>query len=319
MSCTGKGPYDAEGGVVKYFIRRQILTRRFAFLDAKAVWEFARTDSKLCSARVVGVGVGKDITNFDVSSRHFYLVQEADLQQLVYSTSPLFHTKGAVGHGKLKTKFDVFCVRADANPPVIAWGCEPASLGFVVAPGSRGTTTPYAPATLNLIAPGQFTGGWRVYTCSCGVCTFGESGVCSFYGAGTPPPPWVEYSITRSPPNPGKDDEAFINVLIDSSAARWVGRGEPQAFAAAMGAWIRTKLRRFKSEKVAVEYVLKRLSKPQWVRRWVLKEHAAGPLAWETAHPIILSKLALFGWQPPVVGGEQTSAAEFVVGVLDCR
>lgn len=301
--------------MVKYYIRRQILTQCFAFLGARSVWEFARNDIKLCAARIVGVGVGKDSTSFDIASRHFYLVEEADVQQLAYCTSPLFHTKGAVGQGQLKTKFDVFCLRPDPNPPVHAWASEPAALGFPVSPGALGITTPYAPATLNLVAPGAFTGAWRVYTCSCGVCTFGGPGVCQFYGVGNAPPPWEVYTVTRSPPNPGKDDDSFINVLVDSSAARW-GEGR-LAFAEAMGAWIKTKLHRFTTIKVAESYVLKRLSKAAWVRRWVLREHATGPIAWAAAHPVILAKLALFNWQPPRFDGEEAlSVAEFVHDIV---
>ena len=174
-------------------------------------------------------------------------------------------------------------------------------------------TTPYEPATLNLIKPGKFTGSWRVYSCNCSVCGLGKPGLCTFYGVGATPPPWEGYSVDRTPPAPGKDDDAFIGVFVDALAARW--QGELAGLVATTAAFIKTKLKRFANIPSAEAYVEKRVAKPLWVRRWVLEEHAHGAAAWAARLPVILARLDAFGWVPPT-SKHVVTAAEFVQGVL---
>jgi hypothetical protein len=40
QSYHGKGPYDAEGGIIKYYIRRQIFLHQVTFADGRAAWEW---------------------------------------------------------------------------------------------------------------------------------------------------------------------------------------------------------------------------------------------------------------------------------------
>ena len=66
VCIAGKGPYDAEGGIVKYYIRRQILVQRFAFAGAREAWLWAHNDPHICGAGVVSVGMGNATKHFEV-------------------------------------------------------------------------------------------------------------------------------------------------------------------------------------------------------------------------------------------------------------
>jgi hypothetical protein len=268
---------------VKYYIRRAIFWRSYAFRNSLEVWRFACGDAVLCGARVVGPGMGH---KFSVASRHFYHVAEADLAALAFTTSPLFITKGAIGLGQLKNKFDVFCIRANPNPAVLATAFE-LGLGFVAEAGKPELTTPYHPATLNLVLPGKFTGGWRVYTCSCPRCTVGAAVPCSFYGAAQPPA-WEGYEVSRSPAVATHTPDSFIGMFVDWMAVKWAG---DLAFVEIIGNYIKTKLHRFKSVQKASDYVQKRIKSANWVTKWVLEKKAS--------KQDILAKLALFQWEAP--------------------
>lgn len=180
----------------------------------------------------------------------------------MHCSSPFFSSK-AVGQDQLSSKFDIFTLRANPNPGVAVMQCEPAPLGFVPEKGHQTFTTPYDPATLNLVSPGAFSGTWRVYTCSCSVCRLGRPGVCSFYGVGVPPPLWEGYIVTRQPAAPGKGDDSFIARLVDSLALVALGGPVPEleVFIQDMGAFIKKKLHRFTSEGAAQAYVRKRVAK----------------------------------------------------------
>lgn len=267
-----------------------------AFLSAREVWEFAKASKSLCAADSVRSGVGKD-TQFDVSARYFHHVTEADLLPTEYCTSPHFHTEGAVGSGVLATKADVFCIRANPNPPVSVWQTQPVSLGF---PGGK-VSTPYEAATLNLVG-GCFSGTWRRYSCVCARCLIGARGAsCTFYGDSVQGPAWEAYTVERKPGTVKKgNDTCFLAVMVDSLLVRW-NKHDIEAFATGVGTFIKSKLHRFHGPKQAAAYVQQRFRKDRWVSEWVRQEVAAtsgDAGAWVAKQDEIVDMLEAVGWAP---------------------
>ena len=261
----GKGPYDAEGGCVKYLIRRQIMLQGFAFDNAYAVYSWASSQRSMLEAKQRKAGTDSRV--FKVVARHFYYVSEEELASLQYCTSPRFESFPAEaedrGAALMKVRDGIYCVRPNPNPGVVPFLCRPANVGFVPDPNTEPRRplvfTPYEPATLNALAnkgTATFTGSWRRYSCFCQCCTHGV-GQCTFYGD-APPPPWVPFSVRRSPYPPSKSQkEGFIAQFVDDLADKWQGSLDELIGNAAL--FIRKRFRRFKTLGEAEGFVKRRV------------------------------------------------------------
>jgi hypothetical protein len=184
QSYHGKGPYDAEGGVVKYRIRRRILEQGFAFEHALAVFEFASRDNALTKVELVLAGIGRDGSRqgggavFEILRRRFFHFPESSITSK-WCTSPRFFTGSAKAKGPLKNKSHVFCIRPKLNPLVRVMGLLPAALGLTAEAGGNYVTddTAYAVSTLNYVGDEGFGGTWRRFSCSCAFCLFLPGGM----------------------------------------------------------------------------------------------------------------------------------------------
>jgi hypothetical protein len=181
QSYHGKGPYDAEGGVVKYRIRRKIREQRFAFEDGLAVFIFASHDEALTKVGIVLGGVARADSEahavFRIARRRFFHFPESAITSK-WCTSPRFFTGSAKASGDLKNKAHVFCVRPASNPPVQVMVVLPVSLGLTATGGNDDYATPYEAPTLNYIGDAGFGGSWRRLSCSCGFCMSLGGGWC---------------------------------------------------------------------------------------------------------------------------------------------
>ena len=80
----GKGPYDAEGGLIKYYVRRAMKFRGIAFTSAGKVVTWLKECGELHrgSAQVKNVrsrGAFHQMRQFTISERFFHHVAEADV------------------------------------------------------------------------------------------------------------------------------------------------------------------------------------------------------------------------------------------------
>jgi hypothetical protein len=178
QSYHGKGPYDAEGGIVKYRIRRKILEQQFAFEDGYAVYVFASNDPTLTGLGIVSAGIKKDgdlreDAMFAISRRRFFHFPESSITSK-WCTSPRFFTGSAKASGELKSKAHVFCLRPALNPEVRVMPTFPVAVGLDAGPATAGgadlTKTPYEAPTLNFLGTSGFGGSWRRFSCCCNFC-----------------------------------------------------------------------------------------------------------------------------------------------------
>jgi len=80
----GKGPYDAEGGLIKYYVRRAMKFRGIAFTSAGDVvtWLKGSGEVRRGSAQVKNArsrGTFHQMRQFTISERFFHHVEEADV------------------------------------------------------------------------------------------------------------------------------------------------------------------------------------------------------------------------------------------------
>ena len=310
QSYHGKGPYDPEGGVVKYTIRRQILKQGFAFLCAWDVYIWVCANPAVTLANVTGAGVGRNKA-FDITRRKFFYIPESDVDEFRFCTSPLFHTSGMAGEGLLKGKESVFCIVPDVNPAVTPLRlASPAHLGISAAEGRESITTPFAQATLNLIDVG-FSGHWRRFSCSCRFCLFRE-GVCDSHGVGNVPPVWERYSVTRDAPLPGNASthSTFIGCLVDGMLT--TGRGQYLEVATKIAQFIRTYLHRFRSVEKALVFIKRRFALAYWVEAWATRLQST-----PNAQLDIVAQAENLGWKVPVPDRKPAvSIADFVAALF---
>lgn len=298
-----------QGGIIKYLIRRRILQQGFAFADAWAVFQWVSSDQSLARATVTPAGIDEGAM-FNVSARRFIYISEANVAALRYCSSPFFLSKATGGNALLsKDKMFAFCPAP--NPPVFAFPCQPAHLGFATALGNTtATDTPYQQATLNLVADGAgaharglFAGLWRTASCACASCLFADGTKCTSRGSHEPVP-WVPYKVTRAPRPPGSHgNHAFIARMVDGLIAG--SSGPPDAFASELGKFIRERLHRFRSTAAATSWVTKRASfnaRGNWVERWIVSQSIAvdeNAEARASAVTTVASRAAELGWQLP--------------------
>lgn len=299
----------AQGGIIKYRIRRKILYQKFAFTNGLQVFEYVQADQELSTAAATPAGIGTG-TVFDITRRTFVFVSEEEVAGFRWCTSPFFESKGAKGGATVPRKELMFCFRPEPNPKVSIVRCQPADLGFSPTGEGEMTSEPYCAATLNLVAnkeTGLFTGQWRAMSCACAACQYGRPGqLCTSRGKGFQPLPWESYTVARGPAVPRKG-VSFIAAMVDAALMKLDVESDFVAFARSTGEFIRTKLHRFRSVKAATDYVHKRAVNNQsgnWVEQAVLV--AEGRMQLEQLH----KKVTNLGWAP-VYG---TSWDGFVLG-----
>jgi hypothetical protein len=218
-----------QGGICKYAIRRQIFKQGFAFASALAVFIWCRGELSLCAAKVRGGGTSTGV--FEILRRFFIYIAESSVTALEESSSPKFHTDGAVEvseDGEKRRKGEVFCVEPDLNPPVAELKCQPVSVGLVPGENVRGRVVvePYLNCTLNAMSArgiGRHSGSWRRLTCACDGCSshHEELEPCSGRGRGVPGPAWRRFTIGRRPPPLSKGTflSSFVDGLLTGSKA----------------------------------------------------------------------------------------------------
>jgi hypothetical protein len=268
QSYHGKGPYDAEGGLIKYHIRRQIFLCGVVFRFGKEVWAWCRKSEALCrgSARAAGMGVG---SMFEVRKRTFLHVSKEDVEPWTYCSSPWFVSE-ARGSAALPTKKGMFTLIVDKNPAVRALACRPAGLGLALTAGEQSLTTPFVPSTLNSLVP--FTGRWRKLSCACRHCAFGgdRDSTCSSNGVGVVAPTWEKFVVRRylslllvdcsfcicRRPAALRTEKSFLMKFVDGLLAS--SNHHTVALANQIGAFIKIQFRRFQSQGQAAQFVLGR-------------------------------------------------------------
>lgn len=319
QSYHGKGPYDAEGGLIKYRIRRAIYKGGVAFTSGWGAFQYCCRDSALtdATARRAGTDV---LAAFSIVRRTFFYIAENEVACFRYCTSPLFlctAARGAAANCELKFKGDVYCMRPDPNPEVVVFECQPVKLGLPRAmhPEANFTSQPYQPETLNLI-PGPtgagFTGQWRMLSCSCKACLFhgheaGAEASCSSYGPSVLAPVWECYKTTRKPPtaalrSPNRE-ASFLVVFVDCSIASCLLRGQTlQQLTDEIASFLRYGLCVYKSQRGGNTLVKERFKKPNWLQRWVRDMYRASgddQVAWSARRLEIGNTVSKTGWEPP--------------------
>jgi hypothetical protein len=114
QSYHGKGPYDAEGGVVKYFLRREMRRMRRAFRDVQEAFAFLSGCSAILEPTKHAHQHQKE---FAIHYRKFYLVLESELPTLAGYT--VRAAKALSPTGSLQKKRDVFSVEFDELPHIV--------------------------------------------------------------------------------------------------------------------------------------------------------------------------------------------------------
>ena len=320
QSYHGKGPYDAEGGIVKTRVRRQVYYNRAAFRNALQVHEFCAADDSLCNPKAQPTTGGKQ---FVITKRFFVHISEEAAMAVALrfcknkKPAMYYNTGGAVSADPLlKTKSSVFCVRPGPLPSVYVRPDEqyPARLGRVPPAGVVGTCTPYAEETLNLVGQ-PFVGWWRRLSCGCAACTSHNFGSpqCQAHGSLHQPPAWAAYTVERKPGTSFLDlwiDAHLVDLLTDPEV--WTA----EALDAQYVTWAQTlrAFKRYRSVDNAKQAVVKRFAATDWVVLCVTRVQArvtsAPPnaLVPADAQLLICHALAAIGWSPP---GPLTTA-EFV-------
>jgi hypothetical protein len=333
QSYHGKGPYDAEGGVIKYCIRLQIREQGFAFAGAFYVHAWCIRSERLCRLAKTRPGVrNKDAAGamFAITRRLFFLISEADVCSR-FCTSPAFKAVSCRGSGDLLRKMDIFCFRPRLNPVVRVMRCLPAHLGLPLVMGEAGgSSEPYSEATLNYIGREPMeTGIWRRFSCTCDWCLFGEAGDaeidatgCVFYGAGRAPPSWVSFQVVRSPGVPTKSK--FLGLFCDFMLASPF-QGDGAARRIEIAEFIRTVLHRFRGQAEVLNFVTTRFKATGWVKAWLRREKdevELVPGAEAQAHvlrsrALIVAHLQRCGWQLRWTAGQAVATAEELHKFID--
>lgn len=339
QSYHGKGPYDAEGGIIKYSIRRNIFKRGYAFLTGAEAHAFCCQDKALTCAIAKNPGTGKHAA-FNIVRRTFIYVPESHVEVFKYCTSPLFSCHAAAGVGDLKSKNDIFCLRPDPNPAVVAFDARPEKLGLPpqMAPTHPTTTEPYLPETLNLV-PGPddagFTGTWRHLSCSCNYCLFGDGDntySCSSYGPHVAAP-WVPYKVCRKIPAATNisqpDAKQFIVKFLDFAIVRCARRGSTfDGAQSEIATFLMEALRMYKTMRSGSQLMQKRFRLPHWVKGWVVESYRELKLQggeeidlkmdWIERRTKIGYAIARIGWEPPPRdGGASMTHLERVFAFID--
>lgn len=271
------------------------------------MFQWANNNESLKQATVTPAGIG-DGAMFNVSGRRFLYISEADVAALVYCSSPFFVSR-ATGGNALPSKDKMFAFRPAPNPPVFAFPCQPAHLGFATAMqlgAEVATDTPFQQATLNIVGGEKgvcHSGLWRAVSCACASCLYDNGTRCTSSGS-YDPVPWVPYTVTRGPPPPGsRGNDAFITRMVDGLIAG--SSGPLVAFATELGRFIRERLRRFRSAAAATSWVTKRANytgRGNWVERWIASQPTTvdgNTAARESAIAIVSGRADELDWQLP--------------------
>ena len=200
QSYHGKGPYDAEGGIVKYLLRRQQRLQGRAFTSAEEAHAWLVTH---IASSTKGAAAEAHVREYTIDARLPGLVLEKDMPA-VDSSDYTVGTARAVDTstaGALQKKRDVFCLEFDAWPAITTTELDGQLYGTSAGPDTDAADLagPFSNVALRSMPDVEFCGRWRKLTCDCACCEFKDSGLPCTSQGGWSPAPWVRWTVKGAP------------------------------------------------------------------------------------------------------------------------
>ena len=239
MAYHGKGPYDAEGGLVKYFVRREIRFMQRSFLTVKDVFEFVSNCLKLlCPDQPTGPGASNhQLEAFFINERKCHMVICGDV---AFDNTLMEYQAAKVDKrlykGPTNGIHKVYSLTFDDMPSVIETTLPDGVLGvpapLFVGPLVQGApvpaAVPYAPATLNVSGRVHFGGKWAGLSCICRRCLQADTSfACSSLGTSSArtraPRVWAPFTV-RAAPSKVRAGPWAASALANLSAEHLTGK-----------------------------------------------------------------------------------------------
>ena len=200
QSYHGKGPYDAEGGIIKYLLRRQQRRQGRAFTSALEAytWLVSYMDSS-----TKGAAAHAHVREYTINTRLPGLVLEEHMPTAPVSdyTVGAAHAADPCTAGVLKKKRDIFCLEFGDWPAIEATELGEHFYGALAGPHTDPAELagPFSTVALHAMPDVVFGGRWRKLTCDCVACMIHDSTrLCTSQGAWSPAP-WVDWAVKGAP------------------------------------------------------------------------------------------------------------------------
>ena len=170
QSYHGKGPYDAEGGLIKYYIRIEMRLRNRAFTDYVEVVTWLQSCEGLTNPTRTSCNTYSQSKKFQITRREFHGVSELSLS----FSGKADAAKCLAGYGGSLRGLasSVFFVTFDTFPVIQAGGTPALPIG-VPGVDIAVAVPPYTLASVQ-VSGVRFTGHWRALTCLCDGCSRGD-------------------------------------------------------------------------------------------------------------------------------------------------
>ena len=169
----GKGLYDAEGGLIKYYVRLEMRRRGASLANLLDVVSVLRACTALTTPSLGRYAKGQ-LSNFTINQRVFHAVGEEDVS-FARTQSELSLVKPPAGYtGTLSGSTKMYCVAFDDFPKIAVGKPGPFQFGVPAAaalPDHRPAALagPYEAAAI-VCSGVAFTGRWRKISCLCPAC-----------------------------------------------------------------------------------------------------------------------------------------------------
>jgi hypothetical protein len=221
QSYHGKGPYDAEGGLIKYYIRIEMRLRNRAFTDYLEVGVFLRDCTALTMPAQTSCKAYSQTKQFAISRRVFHTVAECSLP--FHNNDMSFSQKAAGAKcaggyaGSLRGLASaLYCVKFESFPHIREGGTESLPMGVPCETGLA-AVGPYTLRSVR-VSGVHFKGHWRALSCVCRRCTTGDmTAWCHSHGRSVArlqhPAPDVAWELRT------KVDRALLGPWIDFELA----------------------------------------------------------------------------------------------------
>ena len=242
----GKGPYDAEGGILKVFVMHAVRDGGNALLTARDVFDWAKTCMPLLHPTVQNFA-GSDaqrllssihLPQFTIAQRMLHYVSDAECPRRLDGMKikplrlalPRGHEFPAESN-PLTNLASAFCFRFGRFPSLSLEGHAPLAVGvpsttqytYDSSRSQSGHLEPYSPQALATAGTTRSTwvGQWRRWSCVCDVCAGLQDGQCASLGCG-----WYPWSIHTHLDPKCKILASIVGLSIATSAVWNMDAGE---------------------------------------------------------------------------------------------
>ena len=271
----GKGAYDAEGGIIKYYVRRYI-KKGGVLLTAKATHDFLVQE---LGGQVAPSEVPDQDKPYIIDNRVFFYIGPAEEAVFDCTGKPDWSTHPAAAEGApyaLRVRagtrgprFGPHCLKFEALGNVVEHVLPSLHGTVAVLAGGGSEPTPYTATTLNI--PGKFKcGSWRRLSCCCRACLYPYDCVdsqCTSHGLGRIPPQWWSFVAGAKPSDPWL--QKWVDIQFPTHMPDRASPGMMEnAFKLIRDQLI--SMGRFKAHSPAcVSFVSRRFTGTTWVTTWL--------------------------------------------------